>query len=134
MIVLSFAGFIISCSNKADLAKEEKLIRSILQTERKAHFDRNADLFVSLFADSMISVNKGKVTVKSREENKKRFGSYFGSVEFIKWDDTADPIIRFSDDGTLAYAIVQKLVIVTYPDTLGKPIMIPRSLLDSCLP
>ncbi len=52
--------------------------------------------------------------------NKERIGKYFNSVQFIKWDDTADPIIRFSDDGSLAYAIVQKEVIVTYPDSSGK--------------
>lgn len=112
---------IISCSTKFDIEKERKRITQLLQTERKAHFDRNVDLFMSEFADSMISVNKGTVTVASPEQNKKRIGAYFGSVEFIKWDDVAEPVIRFSDDGSLAYAIVQKQVILTYPDTLGKP-------------
>ena len=40
--------------------------------------------------------------------------------EFIKWDDVAEPVIQFSDDGTLAYAIIQKLVILSYPDSSGK--------------
>ncbi|NOT51589.1 MAG: nuclear transport factor 2 family protein [Chitinophagaceae bacterium] len=107
-----------SCNNKPDLAKEEKAIRDLLQQERKAHFDRNAELFVSEFADSMISINKGKLTQTSIEENKKRIASYFGRVQFIKWDDVAEPIIRFSGDGSLAYAIVQKQVILSYPDSL----------------
>lgn len=51
-----------------------------------------------------------------------RISKYFGSVQFIKWDDTAEPIIRFSDDGSLAYAIVQKDVIVTYPDSTGNAV------------
>ena len=54
------------------------------------------------------------------EQNKKRIEPYFSSVEFIKWDDVAEPVIRFSDDGTLAYAIIQKQVIVSYPDSAGK--------------
>jgi hypothetical protein len=105
--------------NSFDKKKETQAIQALLQQERKAHFDRNVELFISEFADSMISVNKGEVTVASPEENKKRIGSYFGSVTFIKWDDVVEPIIRFSDDGSLAYTIVQKLVILSYPDSRG---------------
>ena len=93
----------------------------MLQTERKAHFDRDVELFISEFADSMISVNRGVVSIPTKTEHKERIGKYFGSVQFIKWDDTAEPIIRFSDDGSLAYAIIQKDVILTYPDSTGKP-------------
>lgn len=117
--------FLISCKTRegnsgTDLENERQTILSMLQTERKAHFDRNVDLFVAEFADSMISVNKGVVSSPTKAEHKERIGKYFGSVQFIKWDDTVEPIIRFSDDGSLAYAIVQKDVILTYPDTTGK--------------
>lgn len=108
-----------ACSGKPDLVKEEKAIRALLQQERKAHFERNTDLFVSEFADSMINVSKGKLNRSSIDENKKRIGKYFGSVTFIKWDDVMDPLIRFSDDASLAYAIVQKQVILSYPDSTG---------------
>ena len=118
--LLMLLTVMISCNSKPDLTKEEKQIRDLLKQERKAHFDRNVQLFMSEFADSMISVNRGKVTVATPEENKERIGKYFGSVQFIKWDDLADPVIRFSDDGTLAYAIIQKEVILTYPDSTGK--------------
>jgi hypothetical protein len=112
---------ILSCHDKPDLVAEKETIRNMLATERKAHFDRNVDLFISEFADSMISVNKGKVTIAGPAQNKKRIEPYFNSVTFIKWDDTAEPIIRIADDGSLAYAIIQKEVILTYPDSLGKP-------------
>ena len=111
--------FMPGCSDKADLETARKEIISLLEQERKAHFDRNADLFISEFADSMISVNKGTVSVRSEEENKNRIGKYFGSVEFIKWDDMKPPVIKFSSDGSLAYAIIQKQVILSYPDSSG---------------
>ena len=113
---------LVACNNTADLDKERKTLLAMLQTERKAHFDRNVELFISEFADSMISVNRGVVSIPTRTEHKERIGKYFGSVQFIKWDDTAEPIIRFSDDGSLAYAIIQKDVILTYPDSTGKPV------------
>jgi len=108
------------CNSKADLDQERKTILAMLQRERIAHFDRNVELFISEFADNMISVNKGIVSVPSKEEHNERISKYFGGVQFIKWDDTAEPIIRFSGDGSLAYAIIQKDVIITYPDSTGK--------------
>ena len=112
---------LISCTPKQDLEKNRQEIVRLLQQERKAHFANNVDLFISEFADSMISVNKGKVTIAGPVENRKRIEPYFNSVKFIRWDDVAEPIIRISEDGSLAYAVVQKQVILTYPDTLGKP-------------
>lgn len=117
------ATLLCSCDKKRDLVKEEKAIRALLQQERKAHFDRDVELFVSEFADSMINVNKGKVTTSSMEENRKRIANYFGNVRFIKWDDVSEPMIRFADDASIAYAIVQKQVILSYPDSLGKTII-----------
>ena len=49
-----------------DKQKETQVITALLQQERKAHFEKNVDLFLSEFADSMISVNKGKVSVATR--------------------------------------------------------------------
>ena len=48
-----------------------------------------------------------------------RYHNYFSEVEFVKWDDVTDPIIRFSDDGKLAYAIVDKIVKITYEGENG---------------
>lgn len=120
LLWLLLAAILFSCSSKADLAKEGKTIYQLLQQERNAHFSKNIELFMSAFADSTISVNKGKVAVATPLENKERFGKYFSSVNFIKWDDVAEPVIRFSDDGSLAYAVVQKQVILSYPDSSGK--------------
>ena len=118
LIVICILFF--SCNNKSSHINDEKAIKNLLQQERKAHFEKNTDLFISEFADSMISVNKGIVTQATTSENKSRIGKYFGSVEFVKWDDVAEPIIRFSNDGSMAYAVVQKLVILSYADSLGK--------------
>ena len=121
ILFITFQGCI--NSNHFDRQKETEAIKSLLQQERKAHLDRNTELFMSEFSDSMLSVNKGKLSIATREENKKRIGSYFGSVKFIKWDDVAEPVIRLSDDGSLAYAIIQKQVILSRIDSLQKPVI-----------
>ena len=107
-VLLSF----LSCHNKPNPSAEEKATRNLLQQERKAHFDRNTDLFLSEFSDSMISVTKGEILKASVEQRRKKIEDYFNSVEFIKWDDMTEPQVCFSDDGSLAYAIVQKEVIL----------------------
>jgi hypothetical protein len=120
----AFAVFLCGChtSEGFDKQKETQAITALLQQERKAHFEKNVALFLSQFSDSMLSVNKGKVSVATPEENRERISNYFGRVEFVKWDDVAGPVIRFSNDGSLCYAIVQKQVILSLPDSPGKRI------------
>ena len=40
------------------------------------------------------------------------FDNYLKTTEFVKWDDRKPPVIRFSDDGSVAYVAVQKEVII----------------------
>ena len=105
-----------------DRAQEERVISALLKQEQKAHLQKDADLFVSEFADSMIAVNRGNVSVSTREQHLERIGHYFNSVQFVAWEDVADPVIRFSDDARLAYAIIQKrVVLVQKDDATSKP-------------
>lgn len=107
-----------SCSSHST-QNDLQAIQKILQQERTAHFEHNAALFTGTFADSMTSVNKGKVTKASRQQLQERFQHYFDQSEFIKWDDVAEPQIHFSNDGSLAYAVIQKEVIIAVADSAG---------------
>jgi hypothetical protein len=90
---------------------------------REAHLSKNANAMVAGFADNFLSVNRGKIdSISSQEENAARFQKYFDAVKFKKWDDLATPTIRFSDDHSLAYMTVNKLVVLETTDSLGKAI------------
>jgi hypothetical protein len=122
-LVISIAAIALSaCSAGFDKEKRKGEILALLQQERKAHFERDVSLFISEFADSMRSVNRGVVLMATPEERRQRIQGYFGSVEFIKWDDVQPPQIYFSNDGSLAYAIIQKQVIVLRTDSLNNKI------------
>ncbi len=82
----------------------------LLEQERLAHFTRNADLLVALFADDFASIDAGRVTRPTREQSRARFQAYFDRSEFFAWDDIEPPVVRLSADETLAYVIVQKQV------------------------
>jgi hypothetical protein len=105
------------CTPKVDLEIEKQAILSIHHAQRAQHFQKDTMAFVDQFSDNYISVNNGIISSPSRKESIERFGSYFSSVDFIKWDDVSDPIIQMSLDGTMANTIVDKEVIVSYRDT-----------------
>ena len=113
---------IMACATSVDRVAEIEKIRTMLKDERKAHFDKNVEAFLSNFADSTIQLNHGDIIIASKAEAKKRFTPYFESVTFQKWDDVREPIIELSEDGSMAYAALEKTVVLTYPDTLGKPL------------
>lgn len=106
-----FISLLASCSQRPDNNAGEDL-KAALHLEYKAHIEKNASMLVASFSDSFASVDKGKINFPKREDALKRFESYFSSVNFIKWDDIEPPVIRFSDDKSLAYALVRKQVVL----------------------
>ena len=102
-----------SCGSdtSADYEKEKKAILQLEKAQREYHFQKNAEAFSGILSDSFLSINKGVVSMPSKKENYGRFSSYFSSVKFIKWDDAKEPVIRFSNDASIAYVTVQKEVI-----------------------
>jgi hypothetical protein len=96
-----------------ELEEKEKILE-LHNLQRKYHFEKMAEEFASLMSIEYISVNKGEIKKPTKGDNIKRFSDYFNSVEFEKWDDIKPPIIRFSDDYTVAYTIVNKEVVVKY--------------------
>lgn len=101
-------------------AQEKKKILELHHLERVYHFNKDSVGFVGLFSDNFISVNKGQITTPSHEESMAKYATYFSLVEFVKWDDVAQPIIRFSEDGTMAYKIVDKIVEIKYKNEKGE--------------
>jgi len=103
-----------ACTASVDLEAERKAILELHEKQREFHVNEQAEDFVDLMTDEFMSVNRGKIGKPTKEANLKRFEGYFGNVEFEKWDDIQPPVIRISEDGTMAYSIVNKEVIVKY--------------------
>lgn len=108
-----------SCTQSIDLDKEKEAIMALHNAQRAHHLNNNAEEFVNQFSAHFYNIDRGRILQPTKEENTKRFSSYFGSVEFIKWDDVREPIISISDDGSMAYTIVEKIVILKYPTSEG---------------
>lgn len=108
--------------SSSTLEDETAKILKLHQDQRKYHFNKDSVAFMNQLSNNFISVNKGRITFPTRQETLSRYHRYFSSVDFIKWDDVTDPIIQISDDRTLAYTIVDKIVIVSFTNENGMTI------------
>lgn len=100
-----------ACNNTPNLETEKKQILAIHSEQRRAHMEKNVALLLAGNAADYIEVNRGQVKKPLYADNFKRFTSYFESVDLIKWDDVAPPVISFSDDASMATSVVDKLVV-----------------------
>src|ERR1700744_851556 len=101
---------LISCRNESmiNFEKEKKEILELEDEQRTYHFTKNARSFTDLFSDHFLSISKGVVDSPSREKSFEKFDNYFKKSKMIKWDEVKQPVIRFSDDGSIAYVAVQR--------------------------
>lgn len=109
-----------SCNRKPDLETETKKLMALHKEQQDAHLNKDAKQFVSQFAENMLSVNRGKISATSTDSALKRIRNYFGKVEFKKWEDIKPPVIEFSADASMAYMVVDKLVVLTYMNEENK--------------
>ncbi|WP_169301390.1 nuclear transport factor 2 family protein [Pontimicrobium aquaticum] len=114
--IIIFSLSVISCnkSKSFSLDKETAKILKMHHAQREYHFNKDSIAFANQLSKNFISVNKGEISKPTKEATIARYNNYFSSVEFVKWDDVSEPLIKFSDDGTLAYTIVDKVVTITY--------------------
>ncbi|PWT94111.1 MAG: hypothetical protein C5B54_00545 [Acidobacteria bacterium] len=105
---------LISCMHAfvPNLEKEKQEILKVEESLRAFHLSKDAKSFTDLFSDNFLAINNGIVDSPSRQTSFEKFDQYFKNSEFIKWDDSKKPVIRFSTDGSLAYVAVQKEVVV----------------------
>jgi hypothetical protein len=87
---------------------------------RVAHFTRDAKMLVSGFADDFTNVANGKITKPSREASISRFQNYLNNSTFLEWDDITPPVIKVSNDATMAYVLVHKKVRLLAKNESGK--------------
>lgn len=108
---------IFSIPTKVTAMKE---LSEINDQQRIAHFNRDAKLLVSNFADDFTEIGNGKIRKPSRETSLNRFQNYLNNSTFLEWDDITPPVIKVSDDATLGYVIVHKKVRLLAKDEDGK--------------
>lgn len=88
----------------------EKLREEILNIHRSliaAHLNKDPDHFKGSTSDDFLSVSRGEIRKRTRAEVEAGLKEYIENSKFTLYRDVCDPIIGFSDDGSLAWSIVQ---------------------------
>ena len=105
---------LVACAARPpDVSADRAELLRLHELARTAHLGKQPDLMVASFADTLLDVSGGLVSIRSREQNRARFRRYFDQVTFQQWDDIVPPRIRISPDGQMAYVVVQKSVRLT---------------------
>ncbi len=81
----------------------EDQIRNVLELDRRAHYETDANLLVQHLADTLVSVASGEVQFETREQAASFFASYFEGAVYHAWDDLTPPIVRVSADARMAW-------------------------------
>ncbi len=105
-----------------DEQKERASILRLHHQQRSHHFEKDSIAFADQLSDQFISVNRGLISKPDRPATITRYHNYFSSVAFVHWDDVSEPIVRFSEDGSMAYTVVDKMVVVDYRNAEGETI------------
>lgn len=78
-------------------------LHRLLEEDRRAHLETDADLLAEHLADTLISLADGRITVSSRDQVRSAFRSYFAGARYHAWEDEAPPLIRISPGGRMAW-------------------------------
>lgn len=94
----------------AVLEKEKAELLRLHKSDREAHFKTDVDLLLENSPEEFISVSRGKI-IRSREADaRKMFTQYFRDAKYYEWDDVEEPIVRISNDASMAWMITRTRV------------------------
>jgi|tagenome__1003787_1003787.scaffolds.fasta_scaffold20494845_1 hypothetical protein len=102
----------------ADPSVDRDALLKLHAADRDGHLKGDADLLVSPLAPTITEVAAGHIESMNRDAAKQKFAEYFKTVKYTAWDDAADPIIKISSDGKMAWMFVQVKVEVAPANNL----------------
>jgi hypothetical protein len=78
-------------------------IQSVLDDDRRAHLQTDAELLAAHLADSVFNIDGGQVIVQTKKEIEAFFRAYFDGAIYHAWEDVTPPVISVSEDGSMAW-------------------------------
>jgi hypothetical protein len=109
LLFIACAGSAIAQPSAA-LEKEKAELLRLHQSNREAHFKTDVDALLENSPEEMISVSRGKINRPSKDDARKMFTGYFRDAKYYEWDDVEEPIIRISNDASMAWMITRTRV------------------------
>ncbi len=106
-IFIGFTVVLLGCQSSPDFEVLKSEIVALHKIEIDAHWKKDIDFFVRDISEDYMTVSNGEIQRPTLEDIRSRFSSYLINTTFTEYRDVAEPIIGFSKDGFLAWAIFQ---------------------------
>lgn len=117
-LMLGVAG--VAAAAPVDLNKEKAELLQSHRADREAHFKTDVDMLQRNAPEEFIAVSRGKINKAKKSDTRKMFTEYFKNAKYSEWDDLEEPIVRISNDGSMAWMITRVKVKRTQTGTDGK--------------
>jgi hypothetical protein len=82
-------------------------LRALHEKVMQAHRQSNVELLLEDEAVDYLVANRGEVTRPTPDERRRRLGAYLSRTSFQEYRDVIEPVVTVSNDGTLAWVVVQ---------------------------
>jgi len=98
---------IIRCRPSPDFGELRREILDLHQQTIDAHWKKDVGFFARHMADDYFAVQNGEIRNPNREEIEAEYERYLTTTTFTEYRDLREPIVGFSNDGSIAWSIVQ---------------------------
>lgn len=96
-----------SSAEGQSLERERAELLRLHRNDREAHFRTDVALLQDRTPPVMISVSNGQVRRVPKADQRQFFTEYFRGATYEEWDDLEEPIVRVSNDATMAWIITR---------------------------
>ena len=99
--------------NERTQSPQEALIAEIADYHRRsieAHLSNRPEALIDDLHDDFVRVSWGEIQHPSRDELREMFTAYLGSTEFSHYELLSEPVIRISEDGSMAWSAAETRV------------------------
>ena len=106
-ISVLFLTTLIGCQSSPDFDALKSEILDLHQKSIEAHWNKDVDFLVENLSEGFVSVGSGEIRRPTKEEVRSQFRDYLNNTAFSEYADLREPIVGFSNDGSVAWSIVQ---------------------------
>src|SRR5688572_31879008 len=97
-----------ACAHSSPTSREDDVAQLLRLHERslEAHRRSDAAMLVGDAPDDFLVVSRGSVNTVTRAQMLQGMSGYLGSTTFTRYEDLRPPVVKVSQDGTLAWVAV----------------------------
>lgn len=109
LLSLVFATGMTACTSKAPgpTPSDERRLLELHEGVLRAHVDRDIDALLATQADDFVLLNRGEVSLPSRQQRREFLGPYLAATSFEYYRDMTPPLVKVSQDGSLGWVVAQ---------------------------